>query len=234
MPHQPLRRCVASSLRRFSAAFSLVELLVVIGIISVLIGILLPAMSRARDAANKTKCLANLRTLGQAMVMYANAHKGKLPNLKQLADDGAFRTLGSTQPSESPTAWSSFATGVNPGRHNIYDFLVRDPQTYAPDFTFNLGLQYAFTLGSGDVITPRINYGHVAEQWATLFQDEARGDLVEARNIVNAQVVWQHGEFFTTLFGSNITDQHYVGAVNSGLRFAGAPMFYGLRITKAF
>jgi predicted AlkP superfamily phosphohydrolase/phosphomutase len=60
--------------------------------------------------------------------------EGKLPNLKQLADEGAFRTLGSTQPSESPTAWSSFATGVNPGRHNIYDFLVRDPQTYAPDF----------------------------------------------------------------------------------------------------
>jgi predicted AlkP superfamily phosphohydrolase/phosphomutase len=58
---------------------------------------------------------------------------GKLPNLKRLADEGTFRTLGSTQPSESPTAWSSFATGVNPGQHNIYDFLIRDPQTYAPE-----------------------------------------------------------------------------------------------------
>src|SRR6185369_677942 len=60
--------------------------------------------------------------------------EGKLPNLKRLADEGTFRTLGSTQPSESPTAWSSFATGVNPGKHNIYDFLVRDFQTYMPDF----------------------------------------------------------------------------------------------------
>ncbi|HET7618820.1 MAG TPA: alkaline phosphatase family protein [Vicinamibacterales bacterium] len=60
--------------------------------------------------------------------------EGKLPNLKKLADEGTFRTLGSTQPSESPTAWSSFATGVNPGKHNIYDFLIRDFQTYAPDF----------------------------------------------------------------------------------------------------
>src|SRR6185436_277471 len=60
--------------------------------------------------------------------------EGKLPNLKQLADEGAFRTLGSTQPSESPTAWSSFATGVNPGSHNIYDFLIRHTETYAPDF----------------------------------------------------------------------------------------------------
>jgi predicted AlkP superfamily phosphohydrolase/phosphomutase len=60
--------------------------------------------------------------------------EGKLPNLKALADEGAFRTLGSTQPSESPTAWSSFATGVNPGGHNIYDFLKRDPLSYVPEF----------------------------------------------------------------------------------------------------
>ncbi len=60
--------------------------------------------------------------------------EGKLPNLKALADEGTFSTLESTQPSESPTAWSSFATGVNPGQHNIYDFLVRDTQTYLPEF----------------------------------------------------------------------------------------------------
>jgi hypothetical protein len=60
--------------------------------------------------------------------------EGKLPNLKRLAESGTFATLGTTQPSESPTAWSSFATGVNPGKHNIYDFLVRDFQTYMPDF----------------------------------------------------------------------------------------------------
>ena len=60
--------------------------------------------------------------------------EGKLPNLAKLAHAGTFATLGSTQPSESPTAWSSFATGVNPGKHNIYDFLIRDLRTYFPDF----------------------------------------------------------------------------------------------------
>src|SRR2546421_730451 len=64
----------------FTSAFTLVELLVVIGIIAVLIGILLPVMSRAREQAKRTVCLANLRTLGQAMMMYANAQKGWLPN----------------------------------------------------------------------------------------------------------------------------------------------------------
>src|SRR5262245_12225041 len=47
--------------------------------------------------------------------------EGKLPNLKKLADAGTFKKLETTQPSESPVAWSSFATGVNPGKHNIYD-----------------------------------------------------------------------------------------------------------------
>jgi prepilin-type N-terminal cleavage/methylation domain-containing protein/prepilin-type processing-associated H-X9-DG protein len=76
---------------RRASAFTLVELLVVIGIISILIGILLPTVSRARDAANKTKCLANLRTLGQAMAMYANVSKGWLPNMnpKNTWDDTA-------------------------------------------------------------------------------------------------------------------------------------------------
>src|SRR5882672_5857589 len=59
--------------------------------------------------------------------------EGKLPNLQRLAETGTFSVLASTQPSESPTAWSSFATGVNPGKHNIYDFLVRDTNTYLPD-----------------------------------------------------------------------------------------------------
>ena len=59
--------------------------------------------------------------------------EGKLPNLKRLSEQGTFAKLETTQPSESPVAWASFATGVNPGKHNIYDFLKRDLQTYLPD-----------------------------------------------------------------------------------------------------
>ena len=59
--------------------------------------------------------------------------EGKLPNLKRLSETGTFAKLETTQPSESPVAWSSFATGVNPGKHNIYDFLIRDFETYMPD-----------------------------------------------------------------------------------------------------
>jgi prepilin-type N-terminal cleavage/methylation domain-containing protein/prepilin-type processing-associated H-X9-DG protein len=60
-------------------AFTLVELLVVIGIIAVLIAVLLPALTRAREQANAAACLSNLRQLGMAMQMYAQGNDGFLP-----------------------------------------------------------------------------------------------------------------------------------------------------------
>ena len=60
--------------------------------------------------------------------------EGRLPNLAKLQRAGNFRKLRTTYPAISPVAWSTFMTGVNPGKHNIYDFLARDLNNYFPIF----------------------------------------------------------------------------------------------------
>ncbi len=59
-------------------------------------------------------------------------NEGKLPNLAKLRGKGTFTKLRTTFPAISPVAWSTFMTGVNPGKHNIYDFLARDTSNYLP------------------------------------------------------------------------------------------------------
>jgi predicted AlkP superfamily phosphohydrolase/phosphomutase len=56
---------------------------------------------------------------------------GSLPNLSKLKEQGTYARLGSTWPPISPVSWSSFSTGTNPGKHNIYDFIARTPD-YRP------------------------------------------------------------------------------------------------------
>jgi len=62
---------------------------------------------------------------------------GILPNFTKLAAQGTFHPLATSNPPQSPVAWSSFATGLPPGEHGIYDFLRRDADTYSPDFSIS-------------------------------------------------------------------------------------------------
>jgi len=67
----------------------------------------------------------------------------QFPNFEKLAAQGTFSPLWSTEPPISPVAWSTFTTGVNPGKHNIFDFLTTDRATYMPK------------MAGSDIIPPR-------------------------------------------------------------------------------
>jgi iron complex outermembrane receptor protein len=106
-------------------------------------------------------------------------------------------------------------------------------QTYAPKVTFSASLERSFAWGA-NIITPRINYAYVSSQWATLFENRALGDHLGSRNLIGAQVDWANGDFLATLYSTNLGNEHYIAAMGSGLRYAGSPRQYGLRITEFF
>jgi prepilin-type N-terminal cleavage/methylation domain-containing protein len=125
--------------RRAFSGFTLVELLVVIGIIAVLIAVLLPALARARDAAKRVVCLSNMRQLSQAIYNYGAQNKGFIPLCTPKDNASTNYTIW-----RSPTAdWGipNFialytADGWCGMGRLFYANLIKDPQAfYCPSMT---------------------------------------------------------------------------------------------------
>ena len=88
-------RFVWGSMRSRNGGFSLVELLVVIGIIAILLAILTPTISRVREQARRTQCAANLKDFGVACAAFANAHQGYFPMCYRIPLDPNWQTATS-------------------------------------------------------------------------------------------------------------------------------------------
>jgi predicted AlkP superfamily phosphohydrolase/phosphomutase len=126
--------------------------------------------------------------------------QGKLPNLKRLAEAGTFAKLETTQPSESPVAWQSFITGVNPGKHGIFDFLRRDLETYIPDPSMGVQRQppvfkWGFLPTSGPKLTS-IRGG--TPFWAHAGQSGIRSTILTVPMTFPAQP-FEHGHLLSGL-----------------------------------
>src|SRR6476646_6420375 len=89
-------------------------------------------------------------------------NEGKLPNLARLRAEGTFRPLRPTVPAQTPVSWSTFSTGIDPGRTGIFDFLRRDPKTYLPVFAAFDETKEPFGFGSRNPILAAAALGLLA------------------------------------------------------------------------
>src|SRR6476659_10668692 len=105
--------------------------------------------------------------------------EGKLPNIAALAKRGGFYPLQTTHSPESPTAWASFATGVNAGKHNIYDFLVRDTASYLPDLGMVTRTPPKFLFNYFPVSKPKLTSIRGGTSfWVTAGRQGVRSDML--------------------------------------------------------
>src|SRR5437867_2146851 len=99
--------------------------------------------------------------------------EGQLPRIRELSERGDFRPLASTNPPQSPVAWTSFATGTPPARHGIFDVVERDPRTMLPD------------VGTGGVKPPRY--------WAGIVRTASAEGYSRRRGVPFWELAAEHG-----------------------------------------
>jgi predicted AlkP superfamily phosphohydrolase/phosphomutase len=136
--------------------------------------------SATRGASRFDKKLVILGFDGMdPIVLERYLSEGKLPHIAALSKRGAFAPLQTTHSPESPTAWASFATGVNAGKHNIYDFLVRDTTTYLPDLGMVTRTPPKFLFNYFPISRPKVASTRGGTSfWITAGQAGVRSDIL--------------------------------------------------------
>ena len=104
---------------------------------------------------------------------------------------------------------------------------------YSPDWTFNLGVEYAFDLGGGASLTPRVNYSYVGSQWTTLIEVPTT-DRLAAYGLWNASLTYANGDWRVQAFGMNLANKAYVSGQFGNDEFFGNPRQFGVRVSRSF
>ena len=141
--------------------------------------------------------------------MESMLQRGELPNLARIRQMGSYSRLKTTYPAQTPVAWSSFATGTNPGGHGIFDFISRDPATYLPDAALSHFERPKTLFGAPQVVNQRKGKPF----WQTLSQagvpsvvlrcpctfppDELNGRMIAGVGVPDLRGSQNKGTFYT-------------------------------------
>nr|WP_279537172.1 TonB-dependent receptor [Aestuariicella hydrocarbonica] len=106
---------------------------------------------------------------------------------------------------------------------------------YSPGLSYTLGIEYEFEIFDGALLTPRLNYGWVDEQWANLLYDDST-DLLESRGLLSALITLEKDDWKVQAYGRNLTDEEYISGQYNALNveYFGAPRTVGVNVTYNF
>jgi prepilin-type N-terminal cleavage/methylation domain-containing protein len=181
------------------AGFTLVELLVVIGIIAILIAVLLPALARAREQGKQVACASNLRQIGQAMLIYSQDHRGQLFPIDA---GGPFALAPEDQ------VWYVYVLKAKPPpRPELLDFYNWAPKVLlCPIFDEPVN-------ASSYVLNDHLN------ERGMKFSSRPPGGLTAADVVVAGEKRPQQGDYYVQTFPDNTTDyDEVVDPYHHGIR----------------
>lgn len=193
------------------AGFTLVELLVVIGIISLLIAILLPALNKARAAGNRTACLSNIRQLGIAIQMYCNDNGGYFPTCAFWDAPPAYGLY--------PDDWIHWqanrklddsAVAKYVGHGEQLKRVLRCPADTPEGRKTHIGIMpgqgpYLYSYNMNDALAENVRSGQVRTKITQWHQVSRKILLTEVQEIWNQAPVWDYGSPLTWRHGTGIS-----------------------------
>jgi len=164
-------------------------------------------------------------------IVEAMLQRGELPNLARIRQSGSYSRLRTTYPAQTPVAWSSFATGTNPGGHGIFDFISRDPGTYLPDAALS-----RFERPKSAFAPPRVvNQRKGTPFWQTLSQagvpsvvlrcpctfppDEVNGRMISGVGVPDIRGAQNKGTFYTQDQSVRARESEQVVVLPAGTQF---------------